>query len=151
MKRLKFSNEMIDKVSLLVREHMLNYSPEWSNAAVRRLISRVGKELIMPLILLRKADFIAHGTDKSHEISLLDELKNRVEKELRRGFALTVKDLKINGHIIMKELGIPEGPEVGRILKKLYDLVIEDPSLNRADTLLSLARKIKDIIVSRKI
>lgn len=144
MRRLKFSNEMIDKVSLLVKEHMLNYSPEWSDAAIRRLISRVGKELIIPLILLRKADLIAHGTDKSYEIGLLDELRNRIERELKRGFALTVKDLKINGHIIMKELGIPEGPKVGMILRKLYDLVIEDPSLNKPDTLLSLAREIKN-------
>lgn len=144
MRRLRFSNEMIEKVTKLVREHMLNYSSDWSDSTIRRLIKRVGKDLIMPLISLRKADFIAHGTDKSLEIKLLEELRERVKKELEKGFALSIKDLKINGNIIMDVLGIPEGPEVGRILKILYDMVIEDPSLNQEDILISLAKKIKE-------
>ncbi len=144
MKRLKFSNEMISQVVLLVKEHMLNYSPEWSDSAVRRLISRVGKELIMPLIMLRKADLIAHGTDKSKEIALLEELRERVETELKKdNIALTVKDLKIDGHVIMKELGIPQGPEVGRILRILWEKVLDNPDLNKPETLLSLAKEIK--------
>jgi poly(A) polymerase/tRNA nucleotidyltransferase (CCA-adding enzyme) len=143
MKRLKFSNEMIYKVEVLVREHMLNYSPEWSDSAVRRLISRVGKDLVIPLIMLRKADLIAHGKDKSYEIDLLEELRRRVEAELGKGTVLTVKDLSIDGHVIMKELGIPQGPEVGRILKMLWEKVIEDPRLNKPELLLSLAKKIK--------
>jgi len=146
MRRLRFSNEIIEKVTKLVREHMLNYSSDWSDSAVRRLIRRVGKDLIMPLISLRKADFIAHGTDKSLEIRLLDELRERVKNELKRGFALSIRDLKINGNIVMDILGIPEGPEVGKILKRLYDMVIEDPRLNQEDILISLAKKIKEEI-----
>jgi len=144
MKRLKFSNEVISQVVTLVKEHMLNYSSEWSDSAVRRLISRVGKDLIIPLIMLRKADLIAHGKNKSQEIALLEELRERVEKELKKRAVLTVKDLKINGSIIMKELGIQQGPEVGRILRILWEKVIDNPDLNNPDALLSLAKRIKE-------
>lgn len=146
MKRLKFSNEMIDKVNLLVKEHMINYAPEWSDAAVRRLINRVGKEAVLHLISLRKADLMAHGRDKSYEIGLMDQLKERVRRELKKGFAFSIKDLKINGHIIMKELGIPQGPKVGKILQLLYEKVIERPELNDTNILLSMAKDLKDFL-----
>ncbi len=142
MRRLRFSNEEIRKVCVLVRNHMLNYRSDWKDSAIRRLIRRVGKDMIFKLISLRRADLIAHGTDKSYELKLLEELKNRVKDELNKGFALSIKDLKINGYIIMKELGIPEGPLVGKILRRLHEKVIENPDLNTQEKLIQMAKDI---------
>lgn len=144
MKRLRFSNEMINNVCILIKEHMINYRPEWTDAGIRRLINRVGKELIGPLICLRRADLMAHGVDKSYELDLIKELEIRIKKEIKKGLPFSLKDLKINGHIIMKELNIPQGPEVGKILKILYKKAIENPELNRPDTLLSIAKDLKE-------
>ena len=144
MRRLKFSNELIGKVYILVKEHMIQYRPEWKDSAIRRFINRVGKDLVNPLISLRRADLIAHGTEKSDELQLLDELQDRVQRQMEKGAVFSLKDLRIDGHMIMNELGISEGPKVGRILKALYEKVLEDPELNRTDTLISIAREIKD-------
>ena len=144
MKRLKFSNEMISKVDILVRNHMINYSPDWNDATVRRFINKVGKDTIMYLILLRKADLEAHGKNKFCEIKLLEELTKRINRELEKGFAFSIKDLQINGNIIMDKLNIPQGPKVGKILKLLYEKVIERPELNNTKTLLSIAKDLKD-------
>jgi hypothetical protein len=52
---------------------------------------------------------------------------------------LSIGDLAIDGSDLM-EIGIPAGPAIGATLRRLIDVVIEDPSKNQRDTLLSLAR-----------
>ena len=42
--RLRFSNELINKVCHLVKEHMFHYEANWTDAAVRRFIMRVSPE-----------------------------------------------------------------------------------------------------------
>jgi hypothetical protein len=38
------------------------------------------------------------------------------------------------------ELGFPAGPEIGQTLRRLLDVVVDDPSRNTRDVLLELAR-----------
>jgi hypothetical protein len=44
----------------------------------------------------------------------------------------------------MAELGIPPGPEVGRILDALFEKVLDEPELNTPERLLALARELHD-------
>ena len=46
-----------------------------------------------------------------------------------------IKDLKINGGDLIK-LGIKPGPQMGEILQKLLDMVIEDPEKNNRQYLI---------------
>jgi tRNA nucleotidyltransferase (CCA-adding enzyme) len=52
---------------------------------------------------------------------------------------LSVGDLTIDGNDLM-ELGIPAGPAIGETLRRLLEVVIDDPAKNDRDTLLHLAR-----------
>ena len=56
LERLRFPTAVIRDVAHLVGEHMFNYTEEWSDAAVRRLVARVGEGSIDALIALRRAD-----------------------------------------------------------------------------------------------
>ena len=56
LERLKLPNVVIKDVAHLVAHHMFNYLEEWSDAAVRRLIARVGEASITDIIALRRAD-----------------------------------------------------------------------------------------------
>jgi tRNA nucleotidyltransferase (CCA-adding enzyme) len=143
MERMRFSNEDVRLVTRLIEHHMVLYSPEWSDAAVRRFIGRAGKDLLDDLFNLVEADLKARGT-ASESLSLLNELKSRVRGELNEKVALSVKDLAVGGLDIMKQLDLEPGPVVGRILRALLDRVIEDPSLNRREHLLRLAGEIKE-------
>ena len=51
---------------------------------------------------------------------------------------LTINDLAIDGSDLM-DAGIPAGPAIGKTLRRLLDVVIEDPAKNTRDTLLELA------------
>ena len=146
MTRLKFSNDMISNVCHLVKEHMFHYESNWSEAAVRRFIIRVKPECMEDLYDLRLADMYGMYNEKvdvrySESVKLLLELKARVEKELSKKTALSLKSLAVNGRDLM-QLGIPTGKELGRILNELLECVIEDPAMNNKEMLIETAKKI---------
>lgn len=146
MTRLKFSNEMIDSVCHLVQEHMFHYESNWTDAAVRRFIMRVRPECLEDLYDLRLADMYGMYNEPvdirySASVSLLLELRERVEKELAAKTALSLKSLAVNGRDLM-EIGIPAGKELGRILNELLNCVIEDPAMNCRQTLLNTAKSL---------
>ena len=145
MIRLKFSNDMTDSVCHLIKEHMFHYESSWSDAAVRRFIMRVKAECLEDLYDLRLADMYGMYNEPvdvrySASVALLLELKERVEKELEKKTALSLKSLAVNGRDLMA-LGIPAGKELGRILNELLDCVIEDPQMNEKSRLLEVAKK----------
>ena len=146
MIRLKFSNDMTDSVCHLVKEHMFHYEASWSDAAVRRFIMRANPECLEDLYDLRLADMYGMYNEPvdvrySASVALLLELRERVEKELEKKTALSLKSLAVNGRDLM-EIGIPAGKELGRILNELLDCVIEDPQMNEKTRLLEVAQRL---------
>ena len=146
--RLRFPNETVHNVCHLVKEHMFHYESSWSDAAVRRFIVRVKPECLEDLYDLRLADMYGMYNEKvdvrySASVALLQELDERVKKELSQKTALTLKSLAVNGRDLMAE-GIPAGKELGRILNELLDCVLEDPAMNDREKLLNIAKKIRE-------
>ncbi len=139
MTRLRFSREMTDRVTHLVRQHMFDYRPEWTDAAVRRFIRSVGVDHIADLFDLRIADNIGNGL-KTGFPHYLEELRSRVDQVLEAEEALSVRDLAVDGSDVMKVLDLPPGPRVGEILESLLEEVLENPSLNRRERLLERLR-----------
>jgi tRNA nucleotidyltransferase/poly(A) polymerase len=138
--RLKFSNDVIQKVKLLVDNHMFYYNPdEVGEASVRRLIKKVGLENVKDLIDLRIADRLGSGTPKAKPYKLR-HLEYMIEKVSHD--AISVKMLKINGNDLMKGLGIKPGPKIGAILDVLLAEVIEDASKNDREYLLARAKEL---------
>ena len=143
MHRLRFSSSLIHRVAHLVRHHMINYSPQWNDAALRRWARKVGIDNVHILTTFRKADLIAHGTDiAAADLRLLGQFEQRIEEILRRENTVTSSsDLSINGRDVMKILGIGPGPRVGKILEELMELVTENPELNTREHLVDILRK----------
>ena len=154
LKRMKFSNSEIERVKLLIRNHMFYYPhiegemekgsmeklmlTQWSDAAVRRFLKRVGEENVDDLFKLRIADASSNPKTafKPEEIT---ELQKHISKVLQEDMALKITDLEIDGEDL-KSLGLEPGQKMGEILRKLLDMVIEDPLLNTKEKLLEEAR-----------
>jgi len=133
MERLKFSNEDTEKVVNLVRNHMFYYNVgEVTDASVRRLISKVGKENLADLIDVRIADRLGSGVPKAvpYKLRHLQYVMKKVQND-----PVSVKMLKINGSDLMDLLKIEPGPKIGAILDVLLSEVIEDPKLNNKEFL----------------
>jgi hypothetical protein len=144
MKRLIFSKSEIERVKLLVQNHMFYYPhvegeseggepalSVWSDSAVRRFLKRVGEENVEDLFKLRIADASSNPKSafKPDEISKLQEHISKVRQE---DMALKITDLEIDGNDL-KEMGVQPGEKMGNILNSLLDMVIEDPLLNRKE------------------
>jgi tRNA nucleotidyltransferase (CCA-adding enzyme) len=141
MRRLKFSNEQIDGISNLILNHMFHYTNEWTDGAVRRFIRKVGLENIGNLFLLRMADRKGNGARKGLPLPI-EQLKKRIERVIEAENAFSVRDLDIDGNIIMGELGLKPGPVIGKILNELLEFVLDNPDLNARDILLAYSREI---------
>jgi len=140
LRRWKFDKETIAEVTHLIRNHMFWYQTEWTGSAVRRFMNKIGIEYIPALFALRRADNIGSGA-RSPRMYALDALWQRVQEEIAAANAFAPRDLHIDGNDVMTELGIQSGPEVGRILRALFEKVLDDPKLNERQTLLRLARE----------
>lgn len=145
--RLRFSVEERTRVCHLVRHHILHYTPEWQDKAVRRWISRVTPDHIDSLFTLAMADIAGKGNAKTHmDVQVLHEFRERIRTlEESVPTPTGIRTLVINGSTLMKELGIPQGPQLGKILKALLEEVTDDPELNTEAILLEKAAALHNL------
>ena len=142
LSRLRFSNDERRAIGALVRHHLVCYSDDWTDAAVRRWIRRVTPELAPRLYQLAIADARGKGEGKGGEADMenIARLEARVARLMAAGAALTAKDLAIDGHGLMRELALPPGPLLGRLLAHLVELVTDEPEANERARLVEAAR-----------
>jgi putative nucleotidyltransferase with HDIG domain len=141
LRRLRYPEETVGRVASLIGNHMFSHRFHTAGS-IRRFIRRIGPELVPDQFALRIADMRAHriGAEPTAEFY---EMRRMTMATLERGEPLSFKDLAINGEDVMA-LGVPEGREVGRILRTLLGAVLEDPSLNKREHLSSMARDLGD-------
>ncbi|MBI2582935.1 HD domain-containing protein [Candidatus Azambacteria bacterium] len=131
--RLKFSKDLAEKVVTLIRWHLFYYNVgEVTENSVRRLIRRVGPENMKELIELRIAERMGSGVPKAKPYKLR-HLEYVVEKVSRD--PISVEMLAVDGHDVMRLLGISPGPKVGMVLNALLEEVLDDPKRNTKEYL----------------
>jgi tRNA nucleotidyltransferase (CCA-adding enzyme) len=143
-RRLKLANADRERVVALVKNHMFFYMPDWSDGTIRRFVRRVGgQEGLADLFALREGDVRGRGFGEDPQEEL-GELRSRIAVVADADAALKVTDLKINGLDVMRILGIPPGREIGVLLERLLERVLDDPSLNEGEKLEALVRELHE-------
>jgi len=142
LSRMRFPNAFVDQVCHLVAEHMFHYTDDWSDAAVRRFVVRIGKENLPALYQLRRADTFAKAGSEPPSSYLLP-LIDRVERILAESQAFSLRDLAVSGRDLMA-MGIEPGKNLGKILNELLEAVLDDPELNTREDLLVIAKKLHE-------
>ena len=124
MKALRFSNDQIDQVSLLVELHLRFHgygSGEWTDAAVRRYVRDAGDQLER-LHILTRADCTTRNRRKAQRLQrTYDDLERRIEV-LAAQEELDAIRPDLDGNQIMEILGIGPGREIGEAYRFLLDL-----------------------------
>lgn len=141
MERLRFSRKETEKVETLVRWHMFNYQPSMTDSSIRRLIRNVGKENISDLVLLRISDRKGSGSTTTSWRFL--ELQKRIGEQLFE--PMEINDMAVNGKDVMEILGVTPGPIIGKVLKELFEEVLEDTSKNQREYLLKKIEEYKNL------
>ena len=139
LSRIAYPSKDAEHVARLIEEHMFEYSPKWSDAAVRRFMRRVGVNLVDDLLALRQADNVGSGNlaDAGH----LAELRGRVDAQREGHAPLALADLSVDGSDLLAELGGTPGPWLGQLLDRLLESVVNDPTRNTRQRLLADARQ----------
>ena len=138
--RLHAPKAVAEPVVHLVRQHMFRYEPNWGDSAIRRFLAKVGPDAIEDLFALREADNIGSGVPPDADD--LGGLRSRIAAEMASGPLLDRSGLAIDGSDLIAELGLREGPELGRLIDALFERAVEDPRLNDRSELLRLAREL---------
>jgi tRNA nucleotidyltransferase (CCA-adding enzyme) len=136
MQRLRYPNDLAEEVAILVERHM--FTTDVTDKGLRRLLRRLGTELIFDLLDLRRADVEAQGMGGTTED--VDRFEQEIRAELERKPPLSTSDLAVDGYDVMELFSLKPGPAVGKILNYLLDQVIDNPDNNTKETLQSLAK-----------
>lgn len=127
----------------LVKHHMFETKPfEGNEKALRRFISKVGKENIFDLLDLRLAD--KKGGKFPNKVFKMLQLRERIREEINKKPPFSAKDLALTGHGIIA-LGYKPGPVIGIIQKFLMQKVLDEPELNTKDSLTNLVLENKSL------
>ncbi len=129
MKRLKFDNDTIRKVTKLVAYH--DYRMEPTGANVRRAMHEIGVELFPYYLAVRLADTKAQSSyERRGKLENIIQIRELYRNALRNKECVTLKDLAVTGTDLIN-LGIAPGKKMGTLLNELLDMVIEDPAWNQ--------------------
>lgn len=139
LRRLKFDNDTVKKVTRLVCYH--DYRVEATPANVRRAMNRIGVDLFPYYLAVRMADVKAQSPfHRREKIENIVEMRKLYQQALLDGECVTLRQLAVGGKELM-ELGMKPGRELGSMLSELLELVIDEPEMNTKAKLCGYVKK----------
>ena len=139
LRRLKFDNDTISKVSRLIKYHDGRPMPEMRS--VRRAVNRIGEDLFPMYLEVQEADMLAQSEYRREEKSarlkgVAECYHNVVEKKQ----CVSLKTLAVTGRDLI-QAGYKPGPELGEVLKEMLEHVLEEPSDNTKEKLMEFIKE----------
>lgn len=87
---------------------------------------------------------MGNNGSKRFKSAEIERAENNIRETLQERPPVSLKDLAVNGKDLI-ELGYQEGKGIGEVLKKLLDIVIDKPELNKKKFFYSKLRKSKKL------
>ena len=134
LKRLRFDNDTLGKVCKLVKFHdrKLSLKPE----KLRKAIVEIGPELFPLLLEVKEADMMAQSSYKREEKKKeLEDIRKVYKQILDDKDCLSLKDLAVTGRDLI-DAGMKPGKELGAVLQKIFEYVLDNPEKNTKEDLL---------------
>ncbi|MEI7833992.1 MAG: CCA tRNA nucleotidyltransferase, partial [bacterium] len=142
LQRLRYPTEQRQEIVRLIANHRIDFTSDWKDAAWRRLINKLGREVVAQLITFRHADQSGKGTRTQADCA---EETAALQRRLAEICAATPPEslkLALTGEDIMRAQNLPPGPRIGQILAQLQELVLVDPAVNTREELLRVLGEI---------
>ncbi len=139
-RRLKAEKRLEQQVCQLIQLHDANLPTD--DRGARKWLNRLGEEQLLRLIAMKKCDIKAHASvpKMQNYARILAEFEQQVGIVLKEKSCFCLADLAIRGSDLLA-LGVPEGPEVGRLLAQLLEQVMEGSLPNQKQALLRQAER----------
>ena len=136
LRRLKFDNDTIYKVTRLVKWH--DDRPAGTTKSVRRAVNRIGEDLFPYYLEVQQADMLAQSEyRRAEKQERLDKVKEAYEVIMNEHQCVSLKTLAVTGKDLI-QAGDKPGREIGETLNRLLEEVLADPQKNQKEVLLSM-------------
>ena len=140
LRRLKAPTVLRQRVVLLIEKHMMPLVPE--KKQLRRQLGKLGWETMEQLLELQEADTVSKGTETREEMEIFQKIRRLLAEIREEDNCLSLKDLAVKGNDLM-DLGF-SGKEIGDMLRRLLEQVLEENLPNEKECLLAWAEREKD-------
>ena len=141
LRRLKFDNATMDQVKRMVLYH--DARPQPDERQIRRLVHRAGEDIFPGLFQVMGADILAQSEYRRLEKLLnLEQVQKTYEEIMQRRDCMSLKQLAVTGKDLI-DAGMKPGKEIGELLKRMLEDVLEEPSHNEKAYLMSTYLKTK--------
>ncbi len=140
LKRFKISNELFDRVMLIIPIHDIHIGTKKKN--IKKWLNRLGEQGIRDLIEVKRADKLGQNPEMTgEELQNLITTEALVDEIIDNGEPYSVKDLKINGFDLIN-LGF-KGKMIGDILSAVLEKVIDGELENEKETEIEYVKTFK--------
>lgn len=141
LKRLRFDNETIDRVSLLIMYHDYGNAVNATPVFTRKFINKVHLQNFPLLLEIKRADVMAQSDfQKDVKLEKVVLLKASYEEVIEQEMCISLKDLVVTGSDLIAA-GMKPGQELGRTLNDLLEVVLENPEMNNKESLMELVKR----------
>ena len=139
LRRLKFDNDTVKKVTRLVCYH--DYRIEATPPNVRRAMNRIGVGLFPYYLAVRMADVKAQSPYKRRaKIENIVAMREIYQETLINDHCVTLRQLAVSGRDLM-DLGMQPGKQMGDMLNELLELVLDEPEMNEKEKLCNYVKE----------
>ena len=146
-KKLGASNEEIEKIARYVRRHMkpweiLMWDPNHYKKKLRPLIAEIGPDMVKNLCLLTIGDRLGqYNPIQPPQIDDVANLMNLIDEIMEDEWRFTIKQLAVNGNILMEELNLKPWPQLWQLLNQAYQRVLEDLTRNNKKIIIDIIKQ----------
>ena len=140
LRRLKFDNDTIRRVCRLVLYHDYGSQVPPEMRMVRRAMYKIGQEAFPDLFEVKRADFLAQSEYRREEkLERVERWRQLYEEILEKQQCVSLQTLAVKGADLIA-VGWKPGKQLGEVLQKLLEMVLEEPERNTRACLLKEAK-----------
>ena len=142
LRQLKLDNRMIKEVGLLIGYHDYHIKHAINKIYVKKILKDIGVELFDELLKVQLADAKAQNLNKLAPKIALIEKQRKIKDEILAANEPYQKSMMNLTGVDLIEAGIPKGKEIGVLLDKALDKIIQSPEYNDKEKLVEYCQKL---------
>lgn len=142
LKSLKAPSKLIKSVETLIKYQY--YDCDENRISIKRLMRKIGAENVVAIFKeIRRADILAQDMeDHSESLGHIERCAELCSSIVEKNDCISVSQLDINGNDLIS-VGFENGRNIGLILERLLDEVIEEKVPNQKQRLLERAQSLQ--------
>lgn len=132
--RLKADKATVERIAVLVKYHDLLFDKD--ERLLKRWMNKLGADVLQEILEIKLADNIGTGNMSPELGQKFADIRDMMADIIAQEQCFSLKDLAVKGDDLIG-LGMKPGPEIGDVLQRLLDAVIDGECENEKEALMA--------------